>query len=279
MNPIAWVLLGFAVGAFVISIVHLFVVSRQIRPDAQRKFAKWSTPFYFAEQDLTVDAFTEEGNRSRRMLVWYSILWVYLAFCGLTARGLGEFDSPASAMFFGGIGIAATLLLIALDGRHMIARAPTSGSPAATAESAAAVASAPPDDPTYGPRFRQRCPCCGFLTLGMSAGLCYLCDWDGESDDERTPDAAQDSPRFREAALHDARKNFERFLTADDLSNPQPWMHAPSSRELELKREIMHAFTQLEHDKALDSGARWHPIFALEHELATEQDREQEEAE
>ncbi len=110
---------------------------------------------------------------------------------------------------------------------------------------------------------REKCPCCGFLTLQelRSYEICELCDWedDGQGDSNATEIFGGPNGDY---SLTEARRNFK-----ENLSMYREFTQ--NDNETEAKKSLIDAFIELgkcEPD-SLEYKVHWRKINSVEKEL------------
>lgn len=94
------------------------------------------------------------------------------------------------------------------------------------------------------PGLRYSCPCCGYLTLSERGGygICELCNWEDDGQDDPHADEAWGGPNGA-YSLGQARANFRRYLIMYAPDKPKTRIGGDDSGvEQQAKRAIMAAF-------------------------------------
>ncbi|MCC2669001.1 MAG: hypothetical protein K0Q72_1472 [Armatimonadetes bacterium] len=97
------------------------------------------------------------------------------------------------------------------------------------------------------PSQRERCPCCGYLTLRARAvyEICELCCWEDDGQDDPRADEVWGGPNHG-YSLTQARENFRRYLVMYEPERDRRICGPDNEAARDAKRLLIHAFEQLE---------------------------------
>ncbi len=98
--------------------------------------------------------------------------------------------------------------------------------------------------------FRDNCPCCGYPTLHGRGGygICELCDWEDDGQDDTHADEVWGGPNGK-YSLTEARSNFKKYniMYSPDKS-PTRFQNSNTEPGKRYKHEIMNAFDSIKNE-------------------------------
>ncbi|MDM5360682.1 CPCC family cysteine-rich protein [Peribacillus sp. ACCC06369] len=110
---------------------------------------------------------------------------------------------------------------------------------------------------------REKCPCCGFPTLGERGNfeICELCHWEDDGQFDPYADEVWGGPNG-DHSLTEARKNFkENLIMYRDKRN----ILSQTDTEIETKRALLSTFVELDSEtNSLKINALWNEIKSYE---------------
>lgn len=111
---------------------------------------------------------------------------------------------------------------------------------------------------------REKCPCCGFPTLGERgvAEICRLCDWEDDGQDDPHADEIWGGPNG-DYSLTEARKNYKENLI---MYRDRERIYRQTNKDIETKKFLMSTFIALEtcEPDSLEYEELWRKIKSLE---------------
>ncbi|HEX6904148.1 MAG TPA: CPCC family cysteine-rich protein [Thermoanaerobaculia bacterium] len=118
----------------------------------------------------------------------------------------------------------------------------------------------------YGIRFT--CPCCGFPTLKLRGldGICFLCRWEDDGQDDQDAEAVRIGPN-RQYSLARARINFDQFLVKYDPGDDRRITGPDTPGEIAEKKRILDAFEAMIAGASPDHEPYWKVVLTGEREL------------